>query len=173
MYAPVDESQSIMIAQLDPRKFGKKPLESRYMAKKMLFIAAGALWAVFSCAPVALAQDAPTQAKPAKPAKPPVPPDPPAPNPFRAVTDFFKVTTETNESADFVRETRPDTMDYSHLTGVDKPRAPLKTPEELEADKAALIATREQAGVRRKKLQDEKLQAIAPNKAPPATDERF
>lgn len=141
------------------------------MAKKMFFIAAGALWAAFSCAPATLAQE--TAPNPAKPAKPPIPADPPAPNPFRAVTDFMRITTEANEPADFVRETRPDAMDYSHLTGVDKPRAPLKTPEEIEADKAALIATREKADSRRKKLQDEKLQAIAPNKAPPATDERF
>ena len=135
----------------------------------MLFIAAGALWAAFSCAPVSLAQEnAPN------PAKPPIPADPPAPNPFRAVTDFLKITTEANEPADFVRETRPtDKIDYSHLTGVDKARAPLKTPEEVEADKAALVSTREQADARRKKLQDEKLQAIAPNKPPPPNDERF
>ena len=97
-------------------------------------------------------------------------PVPPAPNPFRAVTDFIGLTTETGEAADFVRQTRPDAdkMDYSHLTGVDKPRVPVKTAEQVEADKAALIATRDKADARRKKLQGEKLEAVAPNKAPPA-----
>jgi hypothetical protein len=168
MYAPIDESQSAIIVGSIARPLGKRPLKRRFMAKKAFVIALGAVLAVFSAAPVALAQE-----NAAKPAKPPIPADPPAPNPFRAVTDFMKITTETNESADFVRETRPDTMDYSHLTGVDKPRTPLKTPEQVEADKAALISTRERADTRRKKLQGEKMQAIAPNKAPPAPDERF
>ena len=97
-------------------------------------------------------------------------PMPAAPNPFRAVTDFIGVTTETGAAPDFIRQTRPDAdkMDYSHLTGVDKPRVAVKTPEQVEADKAALIAIRDKADVRRKKLQGEKLEAVAPNKAPPA-----
>ena len=59
-------------------------------------------------------------------------------------------------------------MDYSHLTGVDKPRVAVKTPEQVEADKAALIAIRDKADAHRKRLQGEKLEAVAPNKAPPA-----
>lgn len=105
-----------------------------------------------------------------QPASAQLAPVPPAPNPFRAVTDFMGLTTESGEAPEFIRQTRPDAdkMDYSHLTGVDKPRIAVKTPEQVEADKAALIATRDNADARRKKLQGEKLEAVAPNKAPPA-----
>ena len=61
---------------------------------------------------------------------------PAAPNPFRAVTDFIGVTTETGEAPDFIRQTRPEgKMDYSHLTGVDKPRVAVKTPSRSKPTK--------------------------------------
>jgi hypothetical protein len=94
-------------------------------------------------------------------------------NPVRALTNAMGMTKDTGDGPDFVRETRPDlkSLDFSHLTGVDKPRVPVKTPAELEADKAQLIADRERADARRKKLQAEKVEAIAPNKAPPVQNE--
>jgi hypothetical protein len=94
-------------------------------------------------------------------------------NPLRAVTDFMKITTETPQAPDFVRATRPDaeTMDYSHLTGVDKKRAPVKTPEQVQADTKDLMATRARVDGRRKKLEGEKIAPVAPNKAPAVADE--
>ncbi len=85
------------------------------------------------------------------------------------------LTTEHREAADFVRATRPDEdkMDYSHLTGVDKKRVPVKTAAEVEADKAALIAVRGKADESRKRLEGEKLAPVAPNKAPPPVEDKF
>jgi hypothetical protein len=96
-------------------------------------------------------------------------------NPFRAVTDWMGVTTEAGEAPDFVRQTRPDLdkTDYSHLTGVDKKRVPVRTPAEVAADKAELIADREKSAARMKKLGAEKMEPVAPAKAPPVTDEKF
>jgi hypothetical protein len=94
-------------------------------------------------------------------------------SPVRAVTNMLGWTKDTDDGADFVRETRPDlnNLGFSHVTGVDKPRVAVKTPAELEADRASLIADREKADARRKKLQAEKVDAVAPNKAPPIKDE--
>jgi hypothetical protein len=96
-----------------------------------------------------------------------------AQNPVRALTNALNWTHDTDEGPDFVQETRPDLKElgYSHLTGVDKPRVAVKTPAELEADKAALVAEREKADGRRKRLQAERVDAVAPNKAPPIKDE--
>jgi hypothetical protein len=94
-------------------------------------------------------------------------------NPLRAVTDFMKITTETPQAPDFVRATRPDaeTMDYSHLTGVDKKRAPVRTPEQVQADTKDLMATRARVDGRRKKLEGEKIAPVAPNRARAVADE--
>ncbi len=96
-------------------------------------------------------------------------------NPFRAVTDWMGMTTEAGEAPDFVRQTRPDLdhTDYSHLTGVDKKRVPVRTPAEVEADKAELTAERDKSAERMKKLGAEKVDPVAPTKAPPMTDEHF
>jgi hypothetical protein len=168
MYATVDESQTAMIVDPIQSVFGRrgkmaqKPMQNimRVAAFVTSFGGSGA-WAQQNPKPAAQQN---------QPAASQLAPVPPAPNPFRAVTDFIGLTTETGEAADFVRQTRPDAdkMDYSHLTGVDKPRVPVKTAEQVEADKAALIATRDKADARRKKLQGEKLESVAPNKAPPA-----
>lgn len=159
MYATVDESQTAMLVDLIPRIFGRRGK----MAQKFVHLMLVASFAAVLGGTAAFAQN--PQPAPAQPSAMPA-----APNPFRAVTDFIGWTTEAGATPDFIRETRPDAdkMDYSHLTGVDKPRVPVKTPEQVEADKAALIATRDKADVRRKKLQGEKLEAVAPNKAPPA-----
>jgi hypothetical protein len=170
MYATVDESQTAMIVDFMPPIFGRRGKMVQKPMHHIMRVAAfatalggGAAWAQQNPEPAAAQKNQPT-------ADAKLAPVPPAPNPFRAVTDFLKLTTESGEAADFVRQTRPDAdkMDYSHLTGVDKSRVPVKTPEQVEADKAALIATRDSADARRKKLQGEKLQAVAPNKAPPA-----
>ena len=96
-------------------------------------------------------------------------------NPFRSLTDALGMTTQAGDGPDFIRQTRPDEdkMDYSHLTGVDKKRAPVRTPAEVEADKAELIAAREKSAARLKKLGAEKMDPVAPAKAPPVTDEKF
>jgi hypothetical protein len=96
-------------------------------------------------------------------------------NPFRMLTNTLGITTDAGEGADFVRQSRPDAekMDYSNLTGVDKKRAPVKTPAEVEAAKAELVAEREKTNVRLKKLNGEKMDPVAPAKAPPVTDEHF
>jgi hypothetical protein len=96
-------------------------------------------------------------------------------NPLRAATNWLGLTTEATEGPDFVRQTRPDAdkMDYSRLTGVDKQRAPVRTPAEVEADKAELIAARQKSAARMKKLGAEKMDPVAPAKAPPVTDEKF
>lgn len=94
-------------------------------------------------------------------------------NPVRALTNVLGWTKDTDDGPDFVRESRPDIKElgFSHVTGVDKPRVAVKTPAELEADKAALIADRDKAEARRKSLQAEKVVTVAPNKAPPIKDE--
>jgi hypothetical protein len=180
MYPTVDESQAAMIVDLIPRIFGRrgkmvlKPMHNimRVAAFATVLFGTGA-WAQQDPKPTAASQSQPAagaQSQPATGEKSQLAPVPPAPNPFRAVTDFMGLTTESGEAPEFIRQTRPDAdkMDYSHLTGVDKPRIAVKTPEQVEADKAALIATRDNADARRKKLQGEKLEAVAPNKAPPA-----
>jgi len=158
MYATVDESQTAMLVDFIPRIFGRRGKMAHKFVRVMLvasFVAVLGGSAAFAQDP----QPAPAQQTP-KPA---------APNPFRAVTDFIGVTTETGDTPEFIRQTRPEgKMDYSNLTGVDKPRIAVKTPEQVEADKAALIAIRDKADAHRKKLQSEKLEAVAPNKAPPA-----
>jgi hypothetical protein len=157
MYATVDESPTAMLVDFNPRIFGRRGK----MAQKFVHLMLVASFAAVLSGTAASAQNP----QPAQPT-----PMPAAPNPFRAVTDSIGWTTETGAAPDFIRQTRPDAdkMDYSHLTGVDKPRIAVKTPQQVEADKAALIATRDKADARRKKLQGEKLEAIAPNKAPPA-----
>jgi hypothetical protein len=159
MYATVDESQTAMLVDFNPRIFGRRGK----MAQKFVHLMLVASFAAVLSGSAAFAQNP----QPAPAQKTPMPA---APNPFRALTDFIGVTTETGETPDFIRQTRPDAdkMDYSHLTGVDKPRVPVKTPEQVEADKAALIAIRDKADAHRKKLQGEKMEAVAPNKAPPA-----
>src|SRR5208282_757330 len=87
-------------------------------------------------------------------------------NPFRAMTDWMGITTEAGEAPDFVRQTRPDLekTDYSHLSGVDKKRVPVRTPAEVEADKAELTAERDKSAERLKKLGAEKVDPVAPTK---------
>jgi hypothetical protein len=184
MYPTVDESQAAMIVDLIPRIFGRrekmvlKPMQNIVRVAAFATVLFGtAAWAQQDPKPAAGPQSQPAagpQSQPAagaqsKPASAELAPVPPAPNAFRAVTDFMGITTESGEAPEFIRQTRPDAdkMDYSHLTGVDKPRVAVKTPEQVEADKAALIAIRDGADARRKKLQGEKMEAVAPNKAPP------
>jgi hypothetical protein len=99
----------------------------------------------------------------------------PQPNPFRSLTDAIGLTTEAGQGADFVRQSRPDIdkLDYSKLSGPEKKRTPVRAPAEVEADKAQLVAEREKANERLKKLNGEKMTPIAPNKAPPPSDEHF
>jgi len=151
MPATVDESQAKMIKFSAPALFRRR--NNRAMA--LVMTAAACLFAGGACvfAGSAWAQT----------------------NPFRAVTDWMGITTEAGEAPDFVRQTRPDLekTDYSHLTGVDKQRAPVRTPAEVEADKAELTAERDKSAERLKKLGAEKVDPVAPTKAPPVTDEHF
>lgn len=99
----------------------------------------------------------------------------PQTDPLRAATNWLGWTTEPGDAPDFVRQTRPDVdkLGYSHLTGVDKKRAAVRTPAEVEADKAELIAERNKSVARMKKLGAEKMDPVAPAKAPPVNDEKF
>jgi hypothetical protein len=92
---------------------------------------------------------------------------------LRNLTNALHITTDTDEGPDFVRESRPDikSLEFQPLTGADKPRAAVKTPAELEADKAALVAEREKADARRKRLQAEQVAPVAPNHVAPIKDE--
>ncbi|MDI9849415.1 hypothetical protein QM467_15260 [Rhodoblastus sp. 17X3] len=94
-------------------------------------------------------------------------------NPVRALTNVLGWTKDTDEGPEFVQQTRPDLKElgFSHVTGVDKPRVAVKTPAELEADKAALMAERGKADAARKKLQAEIVEPVAPNRPPPIKDE--
>ncbi len=92
---------------------------------------------------------------------------------FRSLADKMGLSTELGEAPDFVRQSRPDaakTAHYSSLSGVDKKRVPVRTPAQVEADKADLIATRDKANARMKTLGAEKLEPVAPTTAPPRTD---
>jgi hypothetical protein len=165
MYATADESQPAMRAYFNMRFFGFP----------VRIAAAAIVLAGFCGACAAQTQTAQAPAAQAPAAKDATPPDPPAPNAFRAVTDFMGLTTEHADAPDFVRASRPDEekMDYSHLTGVDKKRAPVKSAAEVEADKAALIAVRGKTDERRKRLEGEKMAPVAPNRAAPPVEDKF
>ncbi len=96
-------------------------------------------------------------------------------NPFRSLTDALGLTTESGQGADFVRQSRPDLdkIDYSKVNGPEKKRVPVRTPAEVEADKSELVAERDKANTRLKKLNGEKMDAVAPNKPPPPLEDHF
>jgi hypothetical protein len=96
-------------------------------------------------------------------------------NPLRAVTNAIGLTAPTGERPDFVRETRPDEekMDFVPFVGPEKKRIPVKTPEQAAADDAALVATKNQAQGRLKKLQSENVEQLAPAPKPPAMTDKF
>jgi hypothetical protein len=161
MLQRVDESQEIMDARFVVQF--RRVLKSVCLAALALAPAAG-----FS-APAAMAQQSQENAQENAQEKSQ------DSNPFRSLTDAIGLTTESGDGADFVRKTRPDLdkLDYSRLNGVEKKRAPVRTPAEIEADKAQLVADREKANARLKKLNGEKMTPIAPNRAPPPSDEHF
>ncbi|MCI4678611.1 hypothetical protein K9U39_05110 [Rhodoblastus acidophilus] len=94
-------------------------------------------------------------------------------NPLRGLTNALGWTATAGDGPDFVRDSRPDTktMGFSNLTGVDKKRVPVKTPDQLKADQAALISDREKADAQRKKLEAVKVDPVAPTKVAPIEDE--
>lgn len=119
------------------------------------------------------AASAQAQSAAGKPAQQESPPTPAPSNPLRAVTDFLNWTTEASDGPDFVRESHPDTdkLDYSHLAGTDKKRAPVKKPDELKKAQDALIADRQSAAAKARALQSEQVETPAPNKVEPIQDE--
>jgi hypothetical protein len=94
-------------------------------------------------------------------------------NPLRALTDMLNWSTEAGKGPDFVNQSRPDTttMKYSPLTGQDKKRVPVRTPDELKADMDRLVKDRERADAQRKGLDAVKVEPVAPNKVAPIEDE--
>jgi len=96
-------------------------------------------------------------------------------NPLRAVTNAIGLTAPTGERPDFVRESRPDEekMDFIPFIGPEKKRIPLKTPEQAAADDAALVADKNRAQGRLKKLQSEHVERLAPAPKPPAVTDKF
>jgi hypothetical protein len=98
-----------------------------------------------------------------------------APNPGRGILEFLGLTTDVGPRPDFVARSRPDEdkLDYSPLTGPEKKRKPVKSPSELAADTAELIAARQKNADRVKKLQGERVAPVAPNKKPPVSDDQF
>ncbi|MBB4196641.1 hypothetical protein CCR94_20370 [Rhodoblastus sphagnicola] len=96
-------------------------------------------------------------------------------NPLRAVTNAIGLTAPTGERPDFVRESRPDEekMDFVPFLGPEKKRIPLKTQEQTAADDAALVADKNRAQGRQKKLQSEAVEQLAPAPKPPAITDKF
>ncbi len=94
-------------------------------------------------------------------------------NPLRALTDKLNWTSEAGDGPDFVNQTRPDpkTMDYSPLTGEEKKRVPIKTPDQVKADMDLLVKERRIADAKAKGLNAVKADPVAPNKVAPIKDE--
>ncbi len=116
------------------------------------------------------------RAQNAAPSAPPSAPAQSAPrSPLRALTDTLGWTVETDQGPNFVHDSRPSpkSMGYTRLTGPKKKRAPVRTPAQLAADTADLIAARDKAEARLKRLKAEKLAPIAPSKAPPPLKDHF
>ena len=96
-------------------------------------------------------------------------------NPLRAVTNAIGLTAPTGERPDFVRESRPDEekMDFVPFLGPEKKRIPVKTAAQAAADDAELVAARNQAQGRLKKLQSESVEQLAPAPKPPPVQDKF
>ena len=142
----------------------------RYSAR--LVVSAGVFLAFSSL--VAAAQQAPAAPQATAPEAAPAAQDAPASvNPLRAVTNFIGLTAEVGPRPDFVEQTHPDKMDYSPLVGPEKKRIAVKTPAQVTADTADLIAVRDKATARLKKLSGEKAARIAPGPKPPAQQDQF
>ncbi len=94
-------------------------------------------------------------------------------NPLRALTDKLNWTSEAGDGPDFVTQSRPDprTMDYSPLTGEEKKRVPVRTPDQVKADMDRLIKARGVADAKAKGLAAVKADPVAPNKVAPIKDE--
>jgi len=96
-------------------------------------------------------------------------------NPLRAVTNAIGLTAPTGERPDFVRESRPDEekMDFVPFLGPEKKRIPVKTPAQAAADDAELVAAKNMAQGRLKKLQAESVEPLAPAQKPPPVADKF
>jgi hypothetical protein len=96
-------------------------------------------------------------------------------NPLRALTNAIGLTAPTGQRPDFVQESRPaeNKMDFVPFTGPSKQRMPVKTPAQIADDDAALVAARERAQARMKKLGSEAVDPPAPAPKPPAVTDRF
>ncbi len=94
-------------------------------------------------------------------------------NPLRMLTDKLNWTTEAGDGPDFVSQSRPDpgTMGFSPLTGEEKKRVPVKTPDQVKADMDRLVKARGAADAKAKGLNAVKADPVAPNKVAPIKDE--
>jgi hypothetical protein len=96
-------------------------------------------------------------------------------NPLRALTNAIGLTAPTAERPDFVQQSRPDEqkMDFVPFLGPDKKRIPLNTPAQIAADDAALVAEKNRAQARMKKLGAERVDQPAAAPKPPAVTDQF
>ncbi|MCW2273868.1 hypothetical protein GJ654_08260 [Rhodoblastus acidophilus] len=96
-------------------------------------------------------------------------------NPLRAVTNAIGLTAPTSDRPDFIRQSRPDEekMDFVPFLAPEKKRIPVKTPAQAAADDADLVAAKNQAQARLKKLQSESVEQLAPAPKPPAVQDKF
>ncbi len=94
-------------------------------------------------------------------------------NPLRALSDKLNWTSEAGDGPDFVSQSRPDpkAMGYSPLTGEEKQRVPVKTPDQVKADMDQLVKDRGLADAKAKGLNAVKADPVAPNKVAPIKDE--
>jgi alkanesulfonate monooxygenase SsuD/methylene tetrahydromethanopterin reductase-like flavin-dependent oxidoreductase (luciferase family) len=94
-------------------------------------------------------------------------------SPLRALSDKLNWTAEAGDGPDFVTQSRPDpkTMGYSPLTGEEKKRVPVKTPDQVKADMDQLVKVRGLADAKAKGLNAVKADPVAPNKVAPIKDE--
>ncbi len=86
--------------------------------------------------------------------------------PLKAAAGIVDLSTRTPQAPDFVRQSRPNsqTLDYAPLTGPDKERIRVKTPQEIEAEQAELLASRGLADRRGKNLASVKMAPISAGK---------
>ena len=62
-------------------------------------------------------------------------------------------------------------MDYSPLSGEEKKRVPVRTPDQVKADMDQLVKVRGIADAKAKGLNAVKAEPVAPNKVAPIKDE--
>jgi hypothetical protein len=96
-------------------------------------------------------------------------------NPLYGITDWMGLTAPTGDRPDFVRESRPDEkgMDFVPFIAPEKKRIPVKTADQIGADESALLAEKQKATGRLKKLNSEAVQTLPSAPKPPPMTDKF